>query len=252
MKPTKVMMISAFITTVILVAIVGVTFVVLANQRATARVAAYEELIKQANVELETANSNLLAMQAQLQSTAATAVVDTTVSQPAAVVQVAQAAPEVSYAVSSEQADQLAAKVAELGQKQLKNSDLVDFEGKAAYEVVFEKGSIYVDAQSGDILFNGTIPQVITAEKAAQVAGDYLNNKNILQVDQVHLGATPLFRVIFQNGTMAYLDLTGQIINIQPAQPAGASDPQLSSSNSGGDGGGSKHSSEPHETESGD
>jgi uncharacterized membrane protein YkoI len=55
----------------------------------------------------------------------------------------------------------------------LKLPELVDFEGKVVYEVQVKSGVIYLDAQSGEIVFNG-VPQKIDAEQAAVLAGEYL------------------------------------------------------------------------------
>ena len=108
-------------------------------------------------------------------------------------------------------------KTVEPGQTAKKAADLVSFEGKAAYEVVFPKGSVYIDAQSGAVLFNGTVPQQITSAKAVQIASDYLKDKDLLQVDQITFRGAQIYRVIFKDGMMVYMDLTGQISYIQKA-----------------------------------
>jgi uncharacterized membrane protein YkoI len=229
MKQSKVLLVSVFITVVILIMAVGVTTTIMANNAAIQREAAYSQLIQQANDQLAQANAQLQAMQNQLAQVQPVQPVSQPISsQPTA------SEPVAEYAISTNQADQIALKTVELGSKQLKEPALVDFEGKAAYEVVFEKGSVYVDAQNGDVLFNGTVPQTITQEKAAQIASDYINNHAILQVDQVKQGSRTLYRVIFKNGTMAYLDMTGQILYINPAQPASPVEPQISTTSSGG------------------
>jgi uncharacterized membrane protein YkoI len=229
MKQSKVLLVSVFITVVILVVAAGVTTTIMANNAAIQREAAYNQLIQQANDQLAQANAQLQAMQNQLAQVQPVQLISQPISsQPTA------SEPVAEYAISIDQADQIALKTVELGSKQLKQPELVDFEGKAAYEVVFGKGSVYVDAQNGDVLFNGTVPQTITLEKAAQIASDYINNHAILQVDQVKQGSHTLYRVIFKNGSMAYLDMTGQILYINPAQPASPVEPQISTTSSGG------------------
>jgi len=242
MKQSKVLLVSVFITVVILVVAAGVTTTIMANNAAIQREAAYNQLIQQANDQLAQANAQLQAMQNQLAQVQPAQ----PISQPITSLPTASE-PVAEYAISTDQADQIALKTVEPGSKQLKEPELVDFEGKAAYEIVFEKGSVYVAAQNGDVLFNGTVPQTITLEKAAQIAADYINNHAILQVDQVKQGSHTLYRVIFKNGSMAYLDMTGQILYINPAQPASPVEPQISTASSGGqESKSSKKSSDEH------
>lgn len=249
MKTSTVMLASVFITAIILVVIGGVTSNVLANKGADPAVpqatvqayqqreADYNQLIQQANQQLDQANAELAAMQSRSAQGN---------SQPAS-----------GAAISADQAGQIAQQAAGPGQVFLKQPDLVDFQGKTAYEVVFGKGSVYVNAQDGSVLFNGTVPQQITADQAAQVAADYLKNQDILQVDQVTIGNAPRYRVIFKNGTLAWLDLTGQITEVQlpaPAVPSvQASTGSGSSSGSNyGTGSGGSYSSGEHEGDHGD
>ncbi len=229
MRPSRVMLVSVFITAVILVVIGGMTSLVFARKDAsqsvnTDQTAAsqqreeqYNQLIQQANQQLEQANAQLEALQSQVEQ----------LKQE----EVAPAQPEA--AVSADQAAEIARLVAGKGRITVATPELVSFEGKTAYEVVFNQGSVYVDAQSGSVLFNGTVPQTITADKAAQVASDYLHITDILQVDQVTIGNQPRYRIIFADGTMAWLDLTGQIIDVQFKVRASANQ-QTSSSGGGG------------------
>ncbi len=235
MRPSRLLLASIFITAIILVLVGGLTTIVLASKNSSQaanpsnqqeiiqayqqREDNYNQLIQQANQQLDQANAQLKAMQAQmsqLQGSQATT---------------SQKAPEA--AVSADQAEKIAMKAAEVGQSMLKKPELVQFQGKAAYEADFDKGSIFIDAQSGEILYNGTVPQQITADQAGKIAADYLKNKDILQVDQVKNGATQLFRVIFKNGTMLYMDLTGQITYIQNTGTVNTAGGSNGSSNSG-------------------
>ena len=120
-------------------------------------------------------------------------------------------------AITPDQATQAAQQAVGAGQSAMKPADLVDFQGIVAYELEYQKGFVYIDANSGEVLFNGTVPMDITADMAGQIASKYLNNQNILQVDKVTVGAKPFYRVIFKNGYIAYLDMTGQITNINPS-----------------------------------
>ncbi len=247
MKSSRVMLLSAFITAVVLVMIGGVTTIVFANKNSKPdqvqvyqqREVEYQKLITQANQQLEKANADLQSMQSQMQTlNQQTTTTSTATSAPAAI----------SVKVSTDEAAKLAQNAADPGQALQKQPDLVRFEGKAAYEAVFEKGSIYIDAESGEVLFNGTVPQEITADQAVKIAADYLKNQNILQVDEIPFRGAQIYRVIFKNGTMAYLTKTGQITYIQAASPRIA-DQQPSSSGSGGSGGAISSTGREHEHE---
>jgi len=284
MKPSKLLLISVFITATILVIVGVVTSTLLVNNKASEiqvkydqllkqasqtqadydqlveqanqREAEYQQLIQDANQKLETANNNLLAMQNQLkqvqgqqlplqqqaQKTATVATNDTTGA--------STVSSSSSIAISPETAGKLAQQVAEAGQTLLKPPELVDFQGKAAYEALFDKGSIYVDAQDGTILFNATIPQQITADQAAQLVKDYMNYKDVLQVDLIHLGTQPLYRVILKNGYIAYVDMTGQITHINPPSTSNSSLQVTDTSSSSSSG--SKSSSHKSSSHSGD
>ncbi len=58
--------------------------------------------------------------------------------------------------MSVDAAAAIASGVAYNNQAMVRAPELVLFQGQVAYEVVFKFGSIYVDANSGQVLFNGT------------------------------------------------------------------------------------------------
>jgi hypothetical protein len=222
MKISKVMLAAVFLTAAILAILSGVITNVLAARSAASQAASttelnqykdreaqYQQVIQQANQQLEKANNELQALQQRTNDLKSTT--------PAAVENTAE--NTVSAAVSADKAGQIAENAAALGQALQKTPELVSFEGKAAYEAVFEKGSIYIDAQSGAVLFNRAVPQKLTPSKAAKVAADYMKDSEILQVDQIDFRGAPIYRVIFKDGTMVYMDLTGQITYIQKASP---------------------------------
>jgi hypothetical protein len=250
MKPSKLLLISVFITAALLV-VVGVVMTTLSvNDRVNETQVKYEQLlqqagqtqadydqlveqtnqretqyqqqIKDANQKIETANHNLLAMQNQIKQVKQQWTVTNQIQKNAPLASSAAqdatttASKSSGITISPDVAGQLAQKVAEAGQTLLKQPELVDFQSKLAYEALFPKGSIYVDAQDGSILFNATIPQQITADQAAQLVEDYLNYRDVLQVDLIHIGTQALFRVILRNGYIAYVDLSGQITHINP------------------------------------
>lgn len=228
MKLSKEILVSVFITAMILAVIGGVTTIVLANsnnnkpadaqtvQTYQQREADYNQLIQQANQQLQEANSKLEALQAQ-----------------SAPIQQQAAPAALAAAISAEKAEQLARQVVDPGQLLQKQAELVSFEGKAAYEVNFQKGAVYVDAQSGQVLFNGTIPQEVTLDKAAQIAADYLKEKDVVLADKITFRGGPLYRVVFKDGVMAYLDMTGQITYVLHSVPKSAIVEQSQGSSSG-------------------
>jgi hypothetical protein len=281
MKPSKILLISVFITATILVVVGVVTTTLMVNDKASEtqikydqllqqasqtqadydqlvdqanqREAQYQQLVQEANQKLEKANNDLLAMQSQLKQVQQQQSGQPQVQKADTIATSPVANPSVT-AISPEAAGQLAQQVADAGQKLLKQPELVDFQGKTAYEALFEKGSIYVDAQDGTILFNATVPLKINADQAAQIVEDYMNYKNVLQVDLIHMGTQALFRVILKNGYIAYVDMTGQITHINPPGTSytaleTSSDSSSSSSSSSSK---SSHSSKPAKSSSSD
>jgi hypothetical protein len=116
------------------------------------REAKYRALIQQANDRLQQAYAQQTAAQAAAnQAAARTATVNTQSTAPAA-----QPAAAPAVAVSGDAAASIAAGVAYNNQALVRAPELVLFQGQVAYEVVFKHGSIYVDANSGRVLFNGT------------------------------------------------------------------------------------------------
>ncbi len=111
------------------------------------REAQYRRLIDQANQRLAAMNQQLAAAQAA----------STPVSAPApaapAPAQARSAAPQI--ALSPDAARDIAMQAANFA-TMIRAPELVRFEGKVAYEVGFTRGVIYVDANSGAVLFNGT------------------------------------------------------------------------------------------------
>jgi hypothetical protein len=108
---------------------------------------------------------------------------------------------------------------------------LVSFEGKTAYEVSFEQGMIYVDANTGQVLFNGTQPQSapqIDVQAAAQIAANYLGESDVSDVQLVNFNGVTVYQVSFFSGNVVFVTPTGQVAYVQMA----------ASANSGGAGGG--------------
>ncbi len=233
MKPSRILLASVFITAVILAMIFGFTRIALANRPTSTdktievyqqREAQYQQLIQQANQQLEQANQKLQQFQGPQ-------------PQPAS----AAAAGTANVAISVDKAEQIAGQAVDPTQTIQKKTELVNFQGKTAYDVEFQKGAVYIDAQTGDILFNGTVPQQIDAKMAVKIASDYLQNSDVLQVDKITFRGAPLFRVIFKSGVMVYLDMTGQITYMLKSGPRIVIQAASSSGGGGGGGGGGSY-----------
>lgn len=116
------------------------------------REAEYQALVEQANLRLEKAYAALRAQQAAATPTAS-------------------AAPAVP--VSMEQAAALALQAAP-GAVLNGSPRLVSFQGVTAYEVPLDKGLVYVDAQTGQILYNGTLaPAAPVASSGGGASGGF-------------------------------------------------------------------------------
>jgi D-alanyl-D-alanine carboxypeptidase len=87
------------------------------------------------------------------------AVATTVMMKPAAVVNAqapvaAQPASAISVQLSPAQAAQIASNAVP-GATLTNTPDLVSFQGTVAYEVILNQGTIYVDANTGQVLYNG-------------------------------------------------------------------------------------------------
>ena len=69
----------------------------------------------------------------------------------------ATSAPAQAYPISPDQASQQASTVAPPGAQMLRAPELVDYNGTVAYEVPFDGGNVYVDANTGQVL-GSTLP----------------------------------------------------------------------------------------------
>ncbi len=112
--------------------------------------AAYRQLIDQANQQLQQAYDQI----AQLQAGAPTS------------------APALgSYPISADLAAGLAVSLAP-GARVMRWPTLVDFQGTVAYEIILDRGAIYIDATTGGLLFNGTA-QVANASVSGNFGGEH-------------------------------------------------------------------------------
>ena len=98
------------------------------------------------------------------------------------------------------------------------NADLVDLDGQVAYEVIFNLGKIYVDANSGTVLSN-TIQ--ITPEIAIREASKVLQINQVIRVDLGAYQGQNYFIVQFRGGVNAYVSMKGVVTFISNSQPSG-------------------------------
>ena len=98
------------------------------------------------------------------------------------------------------------------------NADLVDLDGQVAYEVIFNLGKVYVDANGGTVLSN-TIQ--ITPEIAVQEASIVLQMNRVIRVDLGAYQVQNYYIVQFKEGVNAYVSIKGVVTFISNSQPSG-------------------------------
>lgn len=213
MNKNRSLMISIFITVFLVVIAGGVATTVLANNQSPkksalsaadavktyqAREAEYQALLDKANHELELANQQITAL----------------AGKPSQDAQGQNSNEE--YPVTEEMAKVIAYQAAK--DYPLEDPELVDYNGKVAYEVKFANGNIYVDATTGQILFNGissAIKQTITADQAAKLAISYVGNSNIEDIEVKTYNGSRVYMIKFQNGQEVYVGLDGTIVAVK-------------------------------------
>lgn len=176
---------------------------------------AYQQTIDEANRRLAQANQQLEQAKQEIAQQAASSNTSTAAS---------------SSSLSAKQAQTIALNLAP-GAKVTKTPELVSYQGTAAYEVILDRGAMYVDAQSGAILAsnvvnnvpnvetNSTSTDMISPEQAAKIATNYRGSGNVS-----HIGITPdgiAYEIGFSDGAVLYVDtVTGQVVQPQQAAPS--------------------------------
>lgn len=101
----------------------------------------------------------------------------------------------------------------------LRLPDLVSYQGKIAYEAQFNSGAVYVDANSGAILYNGlansaaSANQTLTQDQAVQVAVAYMGGGTPVGLKLGHDNGALLYDVVFDDGNQVVVNATtGQVI----------------------------------------
>jgi len=80
------------------------------------------------------------------------------------------APPAPTYAVSPDMAATIAMNIAP-GAKLTRQPELVNFQGAVAYEVMLDRGAVYVDANSGQVLYNGAAATTAATGHAGEHEG---------------------------------------------------------------------------------
>ncbi len=179
------------------------------------REAAYQAALAEANRRLAEANQQLNIAQRELNEMAAQESAPApAVPAPAAP---APAAPAPVYAVSPEQAQAIAQANAQ-GATLIRPPELVRLQGVPAYEVIFDRGAIYVDAQTGAILANtistGTqAANAINEDQAIAAAVAYMGGGTVAKVKREYEHGVDVYEVKFADGSEVYVDAySGQVV----------------------------------------
>jgi hypothetical protein len=209
-KPKTTLLISIALTTFILVIIAGVVKSVSASNANTGSTSIDSAEVQQIiadreaayNQVLDEANSRIAELQSQLDSQQTG--------------QDNSATPVTT--IRPDQAAVIANSVAASGSTLLGTSELVDFEGVTAFEVAYQQGNIYVDAGTGNVLYNGTIVLAapkINAQDAAQIAANYLGDDKIYNVNTTTLNGETVYAVKFKSGTVVIVSDTGELLLVR-------------------------------------
>jgi uncharacterized membrane protein YkoI len=183
-----------------------------ASLQQTTQNATYQSLLDQANQTINQANSEIVNLQNQLQQPAGTAT----------------ATP---YPVLPDQASAIASKAS--GEVVTSTPRLVNYSGNVAYEVTFSNGKVYVDANTGKVLYNGVVVvQNISGDQAAQIAINYTGNTTVVGIASGTYNNELAYQITFQNGEIVYVDIHGTVLAIQvpsssqsaPAKQGGETD----------------------------
>lgn len=131
--------------------------------------------------------------------------------------------PTPMYAITAKEAAAFALRAAP-GAALIGTPELVDFQGKVAYEVVLSLGKVYIEPNLGDVLYNGAAPTLasgpVDEDQAVQIANTYLqNNGKQAAVVGVRFGRAQgmrLFEVTFDDATRVYVNArTGEVVAVQ-------------------------------------
>lgn len=120
------------------------------------RETAYQQLVQQANQKLEEAYKQQQELSKELAAEKAKQAAAVVVPPPAP----AQASLQPKYNLSPDQAAQIALE-AEKGAVLVKPAELISFQGAVAYEVTLDRGLVYIDANSGKVIYDSAAVIVV-------------------------------------------------------------------------------------------
>jgi uncharacterized membrane protein YkoI len=162
-------------------------------QQMNEREAAYQQLITEANARIETLNNELVSVNDQNTETEV---------------------QQINILGPDEAAD-IALKTVNGEDALTKLPELVNYEGRQAYEVKMTNGVLYLDAETGQVLLN-TVPQRIDEIQAAEIAGAYLGGMDprYAVVTRTILNGTEIYKVVFNNYTV-YVNPFGEVVSAQ-------------------------------------
>ncbi len=174
------------------------------------REAAYRQALEEANRQLAEANRRIEAANRQIRQQTAQQQSAPAVQNLAPAQNAALTSPV--YPISPEQAQTVALNLAN-GATLTKPAELVLYQGTPAYEVIFDWGAVYIDAQSGAVLANTLVqpqPQPvaqtgITSDQAAQVAIAYRGGGAIKEVEFERERGFDVYEVKFTDGAKVYV-----------------------------------------------
>ena len=124
--------------------------------------------------------------------------------------------PTVKYpAITAKNAFQIAVKASDAEETLQDIPELVDYQGKTVYIVSLKDGLVYVDDESGEVLYN-SVRNTINEQEAAEIVGKYLGGMNpkYSTVKKVTLNGTEIYKVVF-NVVTVYIDRFGNVIKVQ-------------------------------------
>jgi len=142
---------------------------------------------------------------------------------------IATATATATYAVSAEQAATIALNTAP-GAALASPAELVDFQGAVAYEVGLDAGKVYIDANSGQVLYSSVTAALpegpVNQDQAVQIATAYMqevgNPSEAVDVREGRsrrLRGMTLFEVTFADETRVYVNAdTGEIAQVNAGQ----------------------------------
>ncbi len=133
----------------------------------------------------------------------------------------ATATPQVVDVIDPSVAGQTAFQAAGFSENFTSTPNLVNFEGKVAYQVPLQGGYIaYVDAVSGNLLYNpftGDATATVASDQALQTASQYLKNNTIYGWGVALYQQLPVYEIGFQNGDIVLVNPHGQVVYVQQA-----------------------------------